>query len=73
MKAFSKDQTRKYIDYLVGSSGGDVKIFDDGVKDLIHENTNNVAMACLLGAVSRRSARIDEEIFRQAAQELQWN
>ncbi len=80
LKPFSKDQTHKYIDYLVGSSGGDVKIFDEGVKDLIHEFTggnprgiNNVAMASLLCAVSRRAARIDEEIFRQAAQELQWN
>ena len=80
LKAFSKDQTHKYIDYLVGSSGGDVKIFDEGVKDLIQEFTggnprgiNNVAMASLLCAVSRRAARIDEEIFRQAAQELQWN
>ncbi len=48
--------------------------------DLIHEFTgsnprgiNNAATACLLGAVSRRAARIDEEIFRQAAQELHWN
>lgn len=80
LKPFSKDQTRRYIDYSVGSSGGDVKIFDEGVKDLIHEFTggnprsiNNAATACLLGAVSRRVARIDEEIFRQAAQELHWN
>jgi len=57
-----------------------VKIFDEGVKDLIHEFTGgnprgiyNVAMASLLCAVSRCAARIDEEIFRQAAQELQWN
>ena len=62
LKPFSKDQTRKYIDYSVGSSGGDVKIFDEGVKDLIHEFTggnprciNNAATACLLGAVSRRT------------------
>ena len=80
LKPFSKDQTRKYIDYSVGSSGGDVKIFDEGVKDLMHESTggnprgiNNAAMACLLCASSRRAARIDEEIYRQAAQELQWN
>ena len=39
LKPFSKDQTHKYIDYLIGSSGGDVKIFDEGVKDLIHEFT----------------------------------
>ncbi len=39
LKPLSKDQTRKYIDYSVGSSGGDMKLFDDGVKDLIHEFT----------------------------------
>ena len=80
LKAFSKDQTRKYIDYSIGASGGDMKLFDEGVKDLIHEFTggnprgiNNVATACLLGAMSARTSRIDEEVFRQAAQELQWN
>ena len=80
LKPLLKDQTRKYIDYSVGSSGGDVKLFDDGVKYLIHEFTggnprciNNAATACLLGAVSRRTSRIDEEIFRLAAQELHWN
>jgi len=80
LKPLSKDQTRRYIDHQIGSSGGDVKIFDDSVKDLIHEFTggnprgiNNAATACLLAAVSRRTARIDDEIFRQASHELQWN
>jgi len=80
LKPLSKDQTRKYIDFQLGSSGGDVKLFDESVKDLIHEFTggnprgiNNAATACLLGAVARRVVRIDEEIFRQASHELQWN
>jgi len=54
LKPLSKDQSRKYIDYSVGSSVGDVKLFDDCVKDLIHEFTggnprciNNAATACL--------------------------
>ena len=35
LKPLSKDQTRKYIDYSVGSSGGDVKIFDERLKNFI--------------------------------------
>ena len=60
--------------------GGDPKIFDDVVKDQIHEFTggnprgiNNAAVACLLQATSKRSMRIDEETFRQASIELHWN
>jgi general secretion pathway protein A len=79
-RPFTKDQTRLYIDYQVGHHGGDSKIFDEGVKDQIHEFTggnprgiNNAAIACLLHATSKRSLRIDEAMFRQASQELHWN
>jgi general secretion pathway protein A len=80
LRPLTKDQTRLYIDYQVGHHGGDPKIFDEGVKDQIHEFTggnprgiNNAATACLLHATSKRSLRIDEAMFRQASQELHWN
>lgn len=76
----TKEQTRHYIDYQVAHHGGDPKIFDEVVKDQIHEFTggnprgiNNAAIACLLQATSKRSMRIDEETFRQASIELHWN
>ena len=80
LRPLTKDQTRLYIDYQVSHHGGDPKIFDEGVKDQIHEFTggnprgiNNTAIACLLHATSKRSLRIDEAMFRQASQELHWN
>lgn len=55
LRPLTKDQTRQYIDYQVSHHGGDPKIFDEGVKDQIHEFTggnprgiNNAAIACLL-------------------------
>jgi general secretion pathway protein A len=80
LRALSKDQTRRYIDFQVGHHGGDVKVFDESVKDLIHEFTggnprgiNNIATACLLQAAARNALRIDDELFRQASSELLWN
>ncbi len=80
LRPFTKDQTRQYIEFQVGHHGGDPKIFDEGVKDQIHEFTggnprgiNNAAIACMLHATSRRTLRIDEAMFRQASQELHWN
>ena len=80
LKPLSKDQTHRYIDYQMVHGGGDTKIFDDNVKDMVHEFTggnprgiNNAALACLLAATARRVARIDDEIFRQVTHELHWN
>jgi general secretion pathway protein A len=80
LRPLTKDQTRQYIDFQIGYQGGDPKIFDEGVKDQIHEFTggnlrgiNNAAIACMLHATSRRTLRIDESMFRQASQELHWN
>ncbi len=80
LRPFTKEQTRQYIDYQVGHHGGDPKIFDEGVKDQIHEfsggnprGINNAAIACLLQATSKRTVRVDEATFRQASQELHWN
>ena len=80
LRPLTKDQTRQYIDYQVGHHGGDPKIFDEAVKDHIHEFTggnprgiNNAAIACMLHATSKHSLRIDEAAFRQASAELHWN
>ena len=77
LRPLAKDQTRAYIDFQMSEHGGDVKVFDDGAKDLIHEFTsgnprsiNNAAMACLMGATSKRQVRIDEELFRSVSSEL---
>ncbi len=80
LRPLTKEQTRAYIDYQIGHHAGDPKIFDEIVKDQIHEFTggnprgiNNAALACLLQATARRSLRIDEATFRQASHELHWN
>jgi len=77
LRPLTKDQTRRYIDFQMSEHGGDVKSFDDGTKDLIHEFTggnprsiNNAAVACLMGATSKRQLRIDEEMFRSVSSEL---
>ena len=77
LRPLQKEQTRRYIDFQMSEHGGDVKVFDEGVKDLIHEFTsgnpraiNNAALACLMGATSKRLARIDEELFRSITNEL---
>jgi len=80
LRPLTKEQTRRYIDHQVVRHGGDSKIFDESVKDLIHDFTagvprsiNNLAIACLLGATNARSMRIDEEAFRLANNEVHWN
>ena len=79
-RPLTKEQTRRYIDHQVVHHGGDSKIFDDSVKDMIHELTggvprsiNTIAITCLLGASSKRTLRIDEEVFQLAATEMHWN
>jgi general secretion pathway protein A len=78
LRALTKDQTSRYLDFQVSQAGGDPKLFDDSVKALIHDFTggvprqiNNLATACLLQAAARKLARIDDDVFRQAAGEFQ--
>lgn len=80
LRALSQEQTATYIDQQLTYCGGDPKIFDSSVKELIHEFTggnprgiNNAAIACLMHATAKRVVRIDDEIFRRASIELQWN
>lgn len=80
LRPLNKEQTRRYIDHQVVQHGGDSKIFDDVVKDMIHDQTggvpraiNNLAVTCLIGATAKRTLRIDEEVFCQAATEMHWN
>lgn len=78
LRPLSKNQTSQYVDFQISQAGGDVKIFGQEVKDLLHDFTgglpraiNNLAIACLLQATSGDLARVDEEVFRQAVAEFQ--
>jgi general secretion pathway protein A len=78
LRALTKDQTSHYVDFQISQAGGDVKIFGEEVKDLLHDFTgglpraiNNLAIACLLQATAVGAARVDEQVFRQAAGEYQ--
>jgi general secretion pathway protein A len=78
LRPLSKEQTSQYVDFQVAQAGGDVKIFGDEVKDLLHDFAgglpraiNNLAIACLLQATALDAARVDEKVFRQAAAEFQ--
>ena len=78
LRPLAKDQTTRYIDFQMTQAGGSPKTFDDSVKDLIHDFTggvprqiNNLATACLLQATARKLPRIDDDLFQQAAQEVQ--
>jgi general secretion pathway protein A len=78
LRPLTKDQTTRYIDFQMTQAGGSPKAFDESVKDLIHDFTggvprqiNNLATACLLQATARKLARISEDLFQQAAQEVQ--
>lgn len=78
LRPLTKLQTAQYVDFQMTIAGGDAKCFGDEVKDLLHDFTggipraiNNLATACLLQATAAGSARVDEEVFRQAAGEFQ--
>jgi len=78
LRPLSKLQTAQYVDFQIVQAGGDVKIFGEEVKELLHDFTgglpraiNNLAIACLLQATALNVARVDEEVFRQAAGEFQ--
>ena len=77
LRPLSKEQTAQYVDFQISQAGGDVKLFGEEVKDLLHDFTgglpraiNNLAIACLLQATAADAARIDEQVFRQAAGEF---
>jgi general secretion pathway protein A len=78
LRPLSKPQTAHYVDFQISQAGGDVKLFGQEVKDLLHDFTgglpraiNNLAIACLLQATAAGAARVDEAVFRQAAAEFQ--
>ncbi|MGI9458287.1 MAG: ExeA family protein [Aeoliella sp.] len=78
LRPLTKDQTLHYIDYQLTHAGGDPKVIDESVKSMIHDFTggipryiNNLATACLLQATARKVARIDDDLFQQAAGEFQ--
>lgn len=78
LKPLTCEQTLQYLDFQMTGAGGDTKVFDESVKTLIHDFTggiprqiNSLATACLLQAVARNAARIDERLFQAAAGEFQ--
>jgi general secretion pathway protein A len=78
LRPLSKQQTSQYVDFQITQAGGDAKIFGEEVKQLLHDFTgglpraiNNLAIACLLQATAHGAARVDEDVFRQAAGEFQ--
>jgi general secretion pathway protein A len=78
LRPLSKDQTVRYIDFQLKHAGGDTQIFDDSVKQAIHDFTgglpraiNNLATACLIQAAATGVARVDDDLFQHAAGELQ--
>jgi general secretion pathway protein A len=78
LRPLSKDQTHQYVDFQLSQAGGDPKIFGEEVKDQLHDFTgglpraiNNLAIACLMQATSRGTARVDQDVFRQATSEFQ--
>lgn len=78
LRPLTKQQTSQYVDFQISTAGGDVKIFGEEVKQLLHDFTgglpraiNNLAIACLLQAAGQDVARVDEAVFRQAAGEFQ--
>jgi len=78
LRPLSKQQTTQYVDFQISQAGGDVKIFGEEVKDLLHDFTgglpraiNNLAIACLMQATAVGAARVDEDVFRQATAEFQ--
>lgn len=78
LRPLNKLQTAQYIDFQITQAGGDAKIFGEEVKDLVHDFTgglpraiNNLAISCLIQATATKLARVDEEVFRQAAGDFQ--
>lgn len=78
LRSLAKDQTVRYIDFQLSQAGGDSQIIDDSVKAAIHDFTggipraiNNLATACLIQASGKQLARIDDDLFQQAASEFQ--
>jgi len=78
LSSFTKLQTSTYIDHHLRAVGANEKIFDQQVKDLIHEFTgglprqiNNIATACLIQASIQKAQKVDQLIFSQAIADCQ--
>lgn len=78
LRPLTKSQTHQYVDFQLSHAGGESKIFGEEVKDLLYDFTgglprmiNNLAIACLLQATAKGLARVDEDVFQQAAAEFQ--
>lgn len=78
LSPLTKAQTAQYIDFQTRCAGSAKPIFDDEVKELLHDFTgglpraiNHLATACLLQASGQGLARVSEDVFHQATTEFQ--
>lgn len=75
---FSPAQTVDYLNFHLARVSANAKLFDENVKNEIHEHTrgvprliNNLATACLITAVTLNQHKITREILTQALTEFQ--
>lgn len=78
LKPFSKTQTSSYIDFQMKSVDASEKIFDQDVKNMIHEYSNgiprqinNIATGCLINTCTQNLQKVNLEILNQTITELQ--
>ena len=78
LKPMSKAQTTAYMDFQMRYAGASDKVFDQEVKELIHEysngipiQVNNIATACLINAATLKSQKITMELLNQTMAEFQ--
>jgi general secretion pathway protein A len=77
LKTLSKSQTIAYIDHRLKSVGISERIFDTEAKNLIHDYSggnprqiNNISVACLINAASKKIQKIGEIIVNEAMAEF---
>ncbi|MCP5005434.1 MAG: AAA family ATPase [Planctomycetes bacterium] len=78
LKPMSKAQTIAYIDFHMHYAGSSDKIFDQDVKELIHQysngipiQVNNISTACLINAAILKSQKITPDVLNQTMAEFQ--
>ncbi|MCP4265958.1 MAG: AAA family ATPase [Candidatus Brocadiaceae bacterium] len=78
LKPMSKAQTQAYMDFHMHYAGSSDKIFDQDVKELIHQysngipiQVNNISTACLINAAILKSQKITPDVLNQTMAEFQ--
>lgn len=77
LKPLTKIQTHAYIDLQMKNVGRTASIFEDEVKDCIHEYTNgiprqinNIATACLIHGSIQKAQKINMQLFSSTISDL---